>query len=368
MSDTVVLNSVEVNDELKKAIEEAIDPADVRALILANAAKQTEDKAVETATAEKAAADKAAEVAANAVVEPPAATVFTRTETIGGKEFIFEASSELELERYVNNALRVAYSVQAPEPAAVVVDPAVAAAEAQKAVEDKASALADLELKWKRGEISAADYIEQSGAVDAYLEKKGVSISELKATVEQNRNASYAQDWETATETFKKSPAGLDWPGGERNKTQLGLQLVALGLTEAEDKVAAMAQAYAEMKKLNIIFENEDAVKPDPAAEAAAAQAVAAATAAREAAAAATAATVAAAAAVQKKAAPTSSSLFGQSSGSGGATPTTPAADKVDVPADASPTEIMDAWKKAQVAAGKNPDSAFMERFRAKSI
>ena len=74
------------------------------------------------------------------------AVVYTRTETIGGREFTFEADTAAELDQMVLNAYRVASAVSEPEPKvteAPVIDPAV---ETMRRVE--------LEMKFKRGEIS----------------------------------------------------------------------------------------------------------------------------------------------------------------------------------------------------------------------
>jgi hypothetical protein len=92
-------------------------------------------------------------------------TTFTRTETIGGKPITFEATSELELERAVQGALKAAAELQQPAPVEIDYhkvgrDAAVRAAER-----------ADLDLKFKRGEISTPEYLEQSGAVKDYLEQ-----------------------------------------------------------------------------------------------------------------------------------------------------------------------------------------------------
>jgi len=355
---------LQVTDELTKAIQAAQNPADMTAAVQAEIQKQetaAADAAAVQAAADKVVADKAAADAA-AVVN----TGFSRTEKIGGKEFTFEADSELELERMYSNALKVAYAVQTPEARVVetVVDPAIA----QKAAEDEAVAKVELELKFKRGEISAADYIEQSGAMRDYLAKQGVPLDALRSAVARNQDAAEEQSWEQATTVFLNSPAGADWPGGQKNLALMGTTLLALGLDNAKDKVAAYAQAYEQMKATNMIFPGEAA----EAAAAATASSTTAAAASRAAAdklvtdaAVAEAARVASlAAATTAKTAATSSSLFGRSSGVGESTSkTTPAAAKIDIPNDATPAEIVDAWKKEQIRQGKDPNAAFFDTF-----
>jgi hypothetical protein len=51
--------------------------------------------------------------------------------------------------------------------------------------------------------------------------------------------------------------SGVSWPGTQRNLEILGLTIQKLGLQDAEDKVAALCAAYAEMKRTGLIFEGE---------------------------------------------------------------------------------------------------------------
>jgi hypothetical protein len=394
------------NDELAKAIAEATSPDAIRQLVenavIAEAALK-QSTAV-TADAEKLAAEKkiaddaaaaaattaAAEAAAKAA-EGTAPVLIKRIENIGGQDFEFEGASEAEIDRAIVNAYKIAYAVK-PETKETnpTVDPAVAAAAAAKAEADDAVAKADLELKFKRGEITTADYLEQSGAVESYFKSKGLSVDELKSTIEKSRNNEVTQSWADATTEFFNTPEGKTWPGGENNKQMLVMKLAELNLTEATDKVDAIRQAYASMKSTNMIFKNE-VVDPAAAAKiiadnaalkatADAAAATAAATAAKtvveptaEEKLAAARALVAAAELAAKKA-PTSSSLFGASSGTGDSGATAAAAEaaakrqvtNADIPKDASPAEILAAWNAAQIAEGKNPNDAFTSQFAAR--
>ena len=313
---------------------------------------------LQTAAAEQEA------IAAKLATDAAAATAeskFERIETIGGREFTFEAASDAELDHMILNAYKVAYAVQSTEPAeatpaAMTVDPAAAA----QAAADQLAAKTRLEMQFKAGEITTAEYLEQSGAVDEYLASKGLPLDALRSAVEQTQSTQETQSWAEATELFRNGPAGSDWPGGDKNLKLIGRELAALGLVDATDKVAALAQAYQSMKDNGIVFPYEP---PADAAAVAAPAAVAAASAAP--------AVIAApvAPAVVRTAA-TSSSLFGKSSGVSG-NPTTPAApaksdaEKVAlaVAADASPAEIMAAWKAANQAAGKHPDDALRDAF-----
>jgi len=183
-----------------------------------------------------------------AAVTPVQPTTFTRTETIGGKPLTFSAASELELERAVASAYKAAELAPAT-PAPAEPEPYQAEREALAAQLRQA----DLELKFKRNEITTQEYLEQSGAVKNYLEKEGIPLDDLRATVEEKSHQRFEQSWADATTEFLHSEASAGWPGGERNKTLLGNKLNELGLLDAEDKVAAMQQAYEALKADDLI-------------------------------------------------------------------------------------------------------------------
>ena len=372
-----------VTPELKAIIEAATDPEVIRNAIVAEAEKQAAAAVVDEKTAaDKVVADKAA--ADKAAADAAAAQTFESVETIGGKEFTFTAGSQAELDHMIANAYKVAYAVQPTERVVEqFVDPAVAEKQAADKAAADAVAKTELELKFKRGEISASDYIEQSGALASYLERQGVPLSELKKAVEANKGNDYEKSWQEASADFVKTSAGADWPGGEKNLEILGLKIVALGLSEAKDKVGALAQAYADMKRTGMIFPTtaEGTLSPEQqaAAKAAADKVIADKTAADEAArvaaASGTAAAVAQASAETARAVAAarvqsqSSSLFGASSGVGAGTsagataPAAPAA-KTIIPDNATPAEILQAWKEAQLAGGNDPNRVFMDQFR----
>ena len=348
--------TIPTTEELTKAIQESLNPADIRAHVQAALAKQDGEAATAAAQVE---AEKAVVAEEAVVVETP--LTFSRVEVIGGREFTFEGASEAELDHAVLNAYKIAFAVQPTEAAPVVpvVDPAIAA----QAAADEAAAKIELELRFKRGEITAADYIEQSGAMSEYLAKQGVPVESLKAVIEQNEATKDEQSWAAATEEFRNGSAGSDWPGGNKNLQLLGRELVTLNLVDAKDKVAALAQAFQSMKSSGIVFPYE------PPADAAAVVTPAAVVAAV--------ATPVVPAAVVAPVVPvrvtaTSSSLFGQSSGvSGNAAPVAPdksAAEKAafDLAANSSPQEIMAAWKAQQIASGKHPDAALYETYNRK--
>jgi trimeric autotransporter adhesin len=373
---------IDMNDDLAKAVAEATDPEVIKSLVHAEFDKQVaaataaqtqtavDAKAAADAEAAKTAADAASAEAAK-IAAAASSSLLTRTENIGGTDIEFTGASEAEIDKLVINALKVAAAVRPSDRQTTTVDAQADAEKARVDAELAASAKADLEIRFKRGDVSVSEFIEQSGAVKDYLEKQGIPIEALRASVEREQGTVYEQSWAEATKTFLKSPVGCKWPGGERNQHMLGVQIAALGLTDATDKVAAIAQAYEQMQKLDLMFPGEAEEKAAAAAKAAASDPAAKAAADAAAAAAVKAAADAKAAADKAnppKTAPTSSTLFGASSGVGAADG---AGTKVNepliaVPKDASPQEILAAWKEAQVKAGVHPDVAFQAMFAKK--
>ena len=364
-----VLSSINVNADLEKAIRGAVSTEDLKAAILKEAEVQGQ-AAAQVAQAAQDVKDKEA-AAAKAAADAP--QTFERTITIGGKNFTFQDESELGLERQVNNALTVAYNLREStemrnEPA---VDAAAIAANEQKAADLRAAELADLETKFKRGDISTAEYLEKSGAVEDYLGKHGLSTKALKEVVEDREVTKEEQSWAQATEVFRNSAAGADWPGGAQNLQIIGMELTAHPeLLDAEDKVAALAQAYQYMKEKNLVFPNTAAastltqaeIDKKAADEKTAADAKAAAD--REAQRVLAASVAFARPEVPARTSSNASSLFGQSSGTGAQPVQTVApGTAVSVGPNASPAEIMEAWKQSVAATGKHPDAAFMETF-----
>jgi hypothetical protein len=179
----------------------------------------------------------------------------TITVTVNGQSQsrTITADSELALEKAVGDFYRETFVGQP----AVTERPEASRDERGRFTRtDDPVAKVELDLKFKRGEISTAEYLEQSGAVAEYLEKQGVPLEDLRAAAQERAGARFEKSWADATTEFLNGPAGNDWPGGTKNLELIGLKLAALGLTEAEDKVAALAQAYAELKASGELHKN----------------------------------------------------------------------------------------------------------------
>jgi hypothetical protein len=100
--------------------------------------------------------------------------------------------------------------------------------------------------------------LERSGAVKEYLENQGIPIDDLREAVQEKSSTRFEQSWADATQEFLNGPYGADWPGGDQNLEIIGLKLQQLGLTDAEDKVGALAKAYADMKSNSQVQENPE--------------------------------------------------------------------------------------------------------------
>jgi hypothetical protein len=200
-------------------------------------------------------------------VEPSAAPrKFAKSITVDGQKRIFEADSELELERSIGDYFRALQGAQETNPARQQAEQTqprnqhgqfTTQEDADRANQLELVRRTELDLKFKRGEVSAADFIEQSGAVDAYLEKAGVPLEDLRASVAEKQNDRYTQSWADATEEFLHSSAGADWPGGE-NMNIAGRLIQENNLTD-KPSVETLVAVWNHMKENSLAVENADA-------------------------------------------------------------------------------------------------------------
>jgi hypothetical protein len=116
---------------------------------------------------------------------------------------------------------------------------------------------AELELQFKRGDISASDYLQRSGAISDFLEQQGVPLENLKEAVAEKQSERFTQSWAQATEEFLHSPEGSDWIGGEANKNILGTLITENALID-QPSAATLAKIWNHMKENNLAVENAD--------------------------------------------------------------------------------------------------------------
>jgi hypothetical protein len=174
----------------------------------------------------------------------------TATIALDGQTYEFSADSDEELTRLQlefmrgrnNNEAAATTTAKTVAPKTEPVRDNTGRFATQKDPALSAADKATLELKFKRGEISASDYLLQSGAMEEYVER-----------LQERAGQAAVQSWAQATEAFKQGP-GANWPGGDNNRERLGHKLAELGLTEATDKVDALTQAWRAMQA-------EDALK-----------------------------------------------------------------------------------------------------------
>jgi hypothetical protein len=118
----------------------------------------------------------------------------------------------------------------------------------------RVAAAAELELKFKRSEITAAEYIRQSGAMDEYLQSRGIDVAAHQA--QQQENIKTIHSWTTATAQFKARHT--DWPGGEGLMNAMVERMDKLGLTDSPS-VESLERAYTALS-----IESEMAQENDP--------------------------------------------------------------------------------------------------------
>jgi hypothetical protein len=183
--------------------------------------------------------------------DPARAKAYGKTLNLNGQKIIIEAESETALLAKENQVMRDFFAGQPAvtqpddEPAR---DPATGRFVEPTRVHDPAAKV-ELELKFKRGEISAAEYLNQSGAIEEYLESTGVPIQQL-------RSQAFTQSWADATTEFLNGSVGGSWPGGRENMETLARVCEEQNLVDATDKVAALAQAYQYMVDNDLIVAN----------------------------------------------------------------------------------------------------------------
>jgi hypothetical protein len=184
--------------------------------------------------------DAAAKAAADA-----APREFKKTERIGNQDFEFTASSAEALELQISSAKTVAAALASDESVTPRSARAAAARNAEQDVLDKV----DADMALRRGEISTAEYLERTHAIEDALAAKGVDVDALGAK-------QLEESWAVATTTFLQG-TGASWPGGTKNRALLGDKLAAMGLTDAADKVAALASAYEALKTAGTLFDGD---------------------------------------------------------------------------------------------------------------
>src|ERR1700691_147235 len=165
---------------------------------------------------------------------------------------IFEANSEQEVDRAIADYMRS--KIAQPEARTEVTrdDKGRFTTErAQGRADENAVAKVELDLKFKRDQISTEEYLTQSGAIESYLEQQGIPLDILKEVAAERSDTRLVQSWQETTTEFLRS-AGADWPGGGRenvNLKRIGDIIQQQGWVDEPDKVGVLAAAYQHLKQ-----------------------------------------------------------------------------------------------------------------------
>ena len=187
---------------------------------------------------------------------------FARPITIDGVKHIVEGTTELELEQNTTALYRSIFAGNADEEDSTPArDAATGRFVAESTQDDDASALeavrlAELELKFKRGEISTAKYIEESGALDMALRARGINPDLLQEASEVRAQETTDSEWNEAVQQFvARHP---EWPGGDSNRDLVGQLLMENNLTDTDDKLGALEAVYDHAVQKGLLVVNPE--------------------------------------------------------------------------------------------------------------
>jgi hypothetical protein len=270
-------------------------------------------------------------------------TVVKDTFLIGGKPFEFTGDDAADILKQVKVAQQTWELAQKKE---VVEKPEPKGATPEE--------LASLQLKIAAGDPNAMiEYMEKSGALDRYLEKKGIRPEEIKEVLESNASQKTVTAWDGAVKDFL---AESDWPGGTQNEKLLKYKLAELKddkgnpLAYSPSK-ASLQAAYESLKSENMLFAREE-----PSGET------------RQETAKPTGQAAATTTTVAPKKAPQGSTVFGTSQESGTRRAASTTAKNTPQIADTdTPQEIMAKFKEAALANGQSPDDLLRGSYSGKA-
>jgi hypothetical protein len=217
---------IKVNRALEEQISKATTQEEISALCLEAAAKQNLLTRVGNDYA---------------MVETP--QVFGAVVTVNGQKFNVQGATQEEADAKAAEVVRNA-----------VAQPAQTHYSTMSA-EDKQN----LDLAFKRGDISADEYIEKSKLIETFMASRGVNVNDIREAIHGSAADTRVHDeWAAATERFLASPAGADWPSGEKNKSLLLTRMVALNLIDSPDKCDAIRIAYEDLKRTGVLFDGPE--------------------------------------------------------------------------------------------------------------
>jgi hypothetical protein len=182
-----------------------------------------------------------------------AAGSVSRTVTIAGRSQVFTAGTILDLERAIGVALQAAIADGRSTQPRGTDGKFVSRREMNPAEK------VELDLRFRRGEINAADYLKQSGELETAFstfakDKLGVDLDQL-ATDQQTSDT-----WRTVTEQWLRSPEGSTWEGGDENLRRIMLMIEANGL-EYSPSVQTLNSVVNFMRQNHLLVPYEGATQ-----------------------------------------------------------------------------------------------------------
>ncbi|MGA8224406.1 MAG: hypothetical protein WB780_22360 [Candidatus Acidiferrales bacterium] len=191
-------------------------------------------------------------------VEQPTPKGFSKTVTVGGKEYEIEGNSADELVRIETELLRqlINASAETPTPNVQARDEqgqfvAREDAHAQRVVDEE-----NLRLQLMRGEISVNEFVAQSvqsGALDSYLKENfGLDRQEIAGKRVE-------EEWIDATKRWMAD--NPSWEGGQVNSATVQQILLDNDLADAADKYDALNRAVAFARENNMLVTPPEVAK-----------------------------------------------------------------------------------------------------------
>jgi hypothetical protein len=109
--------------------------------------------------------------------------------------------------------------------------------EEQAAADVETARQNELQLQLSLSQITMDEYLDRSGTLDRHLDRRAEQIT--------------TRGWERASEEFRDSEIGKNWPGGVDMRERLSRVLADHNLMATGDKLAALQQAWQIMQLEN---------------------------------------------------------------------------------------------------------------------
>jgi hypothetical protein len=173
---------------------------------------------------------------------------FSREIVIRGVSKVVVSDSELGLERAVGKALQEAVAADAGT------QPRGTDGKFTSRRELGVAEKTELDLRFRRGELSAPEYLKASGELEAAFDTYAKEKLGLDPETSMHKN------WASATDAFLQSEAGKDWPGGTANQ-EIAARLLAENNLTDQPSAETLARVYEHMKEHNLVQPNPELVK-----------------------------------------------------------------------------------------------------------